>query len=909
MTPKPRGVAVTAREREVLSLVSRHLTNAEIARQLCLSVRTVEAHVSALIRKLRASDRRALARHAERDSEVRDRIRWPAPVTSFVGRDVERAALTQALRAHRMVTVTGPGGVGKTRLALDVAQQFANSRRDSGWFIDLVEVTDAAMVITELAAALGVGDLHGGSLAGAVVTALAASDAVIVLDNCEHLLDAVRSCAELLVARCPSLVVVATSRTRLVAPFEAVFEVPGLSVIDNGGDAVALFIDRVAGVGGPEITDRQGVVTLCRALDGMPLAIELAAARYPSLGLDGLVGAIDQQLRVLTSSSRVAGRHSSLRNAIAWSYGLLDEDSRRVLSHLSVFASWFVVDGARAVARPASPRVEVAQCLARLAEQSLLVAAPGAPTRYRALETIRQYGDEILDASGECDEVHVRHRHWCRDQLELLAAEPSDEGVRERLDSVAADARAAIMWAAEHGHDDAVADLAEQLALPLLLRGQPTEAQLRYEQAARHAPAGSGSARARLLWLAAGAAASRLVGDDTLRLLRHCAAEALATGDRATAAEALAWTVIYTRQYPGIIATVPTPQETEQALAEARTLAAGAPGAEATVEAAITSGIDESRADHVTLASRAADVARRAGQPLIESVALDQLCALHLGRGELRKAIDVIHQRGDVVCALPLDASTAFQYNDYLLMASEVHLAVGDLVAAGRYADILTELACYRDQNYPALARRIKVDALAGDLDVAAARGDIFITAWERAGRPLARTLTPTTCALAMVHGLLGDQDRRRLLLDEAAALLGDADRLRSCETGYAPTMDALVALHLNQPDVAIDRLSADIDDTDIWPSWIAAMWRPWYAALWAEAAVLADHPDAQARLQRSATATTENPIAAIIVQRAVDLAAGNRGAFRRHAESFATLGCRYQQGRTHALLATMSGT
>jgi len=159
-----------------------------------------------------------------------------------------------------------------------------------------------------------------------------------------------------------------------------------------------------------------------------------------------------------------------------------------------------------------------------------------------------------------------------------------------------------------------------------------------------------------------------------------------------------------------------------------------------------------------------------------------------------------------------------------------------------------------------------------------------------------------------MVHGLLGDQERRRGLLREAAALLGDADRLRSCETGYAPTMDALVALHLDQPDIAVERLSADIDDADIWHSWLAAMWRPWYAALWAEAAVISRHPEADSRLQRSTTATTENPIAATIVKRAIDLAAGNRDSLQRHATTFATLGCRYQQHRTLTLLATIRG-
>ena len=153
-------------------------------------------------------------------------------------------------------------------------------------------------------------------------------------------------------------------------------------------------------------------------------------------------------------------------------------------------------------------------------------------------------------------------------------------------------------------------------------------------------------------------------------------------------------------------------------------------------------------------------MAHDADAPLVESVALDQLCGVSLARGDLTAAIEGVRRRGQVLDALPLDASTAYQFNDYLLMAAEIHLAAGNLTEAGRYADRLAGLATYREQSHLATSRRIKVDAMAGDLDRAAEQGERFLAAWERAGRPIAGTLNVTTYALAMVHALLGDEER-----------------------------------------------------------------------------------------------------------------------------------------------------
>jgi predicted ATPase/DNA-binding CsgD family transcriptional regulator len=896
---------VTTREREVLSLLEAHLTNSQIADELCLSVRTVESHVSSLMRKLGVGDRRSLARSAiARGAAQAPADPWPAELSSFVGREVERDALLAALTEHRMVTVTGPGGVGKTRLAISVARDIAASRHGGGVFVDLVAVTDPGMVLAAVASAARVAEQPGGSLADAVIAALSGSDAILVLDNCEHLVDAARSTAEMLLSSCPSLQLVATSRVRLAAPFEWVYEVPGLSVTQDGGDSVRLFLERATAAGDGSGIDRRQVSALCRSLDGMPLAIELAAGRYPSLGVDGLLAGLQQRLRYLTSGSNAGDRHRSLRDAIAWSHQLLGDADRSLLETISVFASWFDVDAAATLV-PDLTSPEVADGLGRLADHHLLVVTPGQPTRYRALETIRQFADEQLVDHDDADAAHDQHRQWCTAQLQSLAAEPHDDAWCARFDGVADDARAALRWAADR-HQESAAALAEQLAEQLLLRGQLAEAQRRYEEAARHTSAGS--ERVRLLRLAAGVAAARVTGNDTLRLLDAAATEALSSGDRATAASCRAWMMIYVHMMPGIIAVLPSATEQARWLEQAQADAGGVPAVEAAVDVATASGLPESDVRSHDLAVRAVSLARRHGAPLVESVALDQLCAVHLARHNLGSAIEVLRRRGEVLDALPLDASTAYQFNDYLLMASEVHLAAGDLSLAAHYADRLAALACYREQAHLATSRRIKVDALAGDLDTAAERGEQFLAAWERAGRPLARTLNVTCYALAMVHGLRGDDQSRAQWSDVTRTLSGDPARLAGCATGWAPTFDALVALDRDEPGMALERLSADIDDRAIWGSWNAGLWRPWYAALWVEAAVLAGAPAAAERLRRGVSATRENPIAATMVGRAADLARGDHEAVRARATTFAELGCRYQQHRTLRLLRRLGG-
>lgn len=361
----PQAARVSAREAEVLAGIAEHRTNAEIAERLVISVRTVESHVSSLLRKLGAADRRALAGlggSATGGTVPRSRPagtgRLPAPLTPFIGRTAERAELAAALAGHRLVTAVGPGGIGKTRLALAVADELDGRFGNGVCYADLVPVSDSSMVAATLAAALGLGEHQGRSAEETVLTWLSGRQMLLVLDNCEHLMDGVVVLAERVLAACPGVTVLATSRARLLVPHERIFAVPGLALHDDGGDAVELFLERAAAAGGVlGVADRRRAAAICRALEGVALAIELAAARLPALGLDGLEGSLDDQLRLLAGGPRLDDRHRSLRSALDWSYALLTGAERAILRRVSVFATSFTARAAETllVGWPAGP--------------------------------------------------------------------------------------------------------------------------------------------------------------------------------------------------------------------------------------------------------------------------------------------------------------------------------------------------------------------------------------------------------------------------------------------------------------------------------------------------------------------------------------------------------------------------
>jgi predicted ATPase/DNA-binding CsgD family transcriptional regulator len=905
---------VSAREAEILALVGEHRSNAEIGAQLFISVRTVETHVSSLLRKLGAPDRRALAdlARAERTSQALAGL--PAPLNPFIGRTRERGALRDAVGAHRQVTAVGPGGVGKTRLALAVAADLAGSFADGVWFVNLVPVTDPAMVGSAVAAALGLGEQQGRSIDDSVLSALADRRTLLVLDNCEHLSDAVAPFVERLLAHCPGVSVLTTSRARLMVPFEWVYPVPPLSLEGHGGadpradggspDAVALFVDRAAAVGWTvEAEHLDQVADVCRKLDGVALAIELAAARLPALGLDGLLAGLSDHLRLLVGGYRADDRHRSVRAMLDWSQALLAGDDLTLLRRVSVFVSPFTASAAAAVAgfSPLRPG-QVVDGLARLADQSLLsVAASAGGTRYRALETIRQYGTEQLTEAGELEATRARQLRWCLAATSELVEDPSPAtgDWRARFDAVADDLRAALSWAAQRADQRGDAyHLALSLAQLAFTRNLVGESQQRYEQAAALTEDPAAALRC-----AANVAACRMRGDDAYRLWRAAADAAQSAGDTAAAARDLATaTTTYFRK-SGAFASLPPRDEATALLTLARELAGDDPAAQAAVALADCAaagyaffaepaGPKQAASELTGLAQRAVELARRLHDPLAECAALFALTGAQRRAGDTFAAAATAGRRVELLHGVPLTPGTADELIDALLIATATSIGVGDLPAARRWGRQLRDLPPLAEVGHVATSRLLMADALAGRATDTIAASGRFLDAWSQAGRPPARSFGPVAAAVAMIHGLRGDQAAQA----EWLAILDRLGVTPADRSGYSPTFDAITVLHHGQSKLALERLDTPDDEPTPWRTGILLHW---HVALRAEAAVLAGHPDAARHLAAARPVVAGNPIAGAILDRAAALLDGDHGRLLATATAFETAGCPYQRART----------
>jgi len=372
----------------------------------------------------------------------RDRSRLPEELSSFIGREREIHEVRGLFASHRLVTLTGPGGCGKTRLALRIAREVEPEFEHGAGFVDLAPVSDPSRLPVVVADALGVAPQPGADMLQVLTAKLRERRVLVVLDNAEHLVDAVARLADALLRDCAGVVLLATSREPLRVPGERMYAVAPLPVDDAGdaaaSDAVRLFVARAAeSRPGFALTDanRGAVVEICTRVDGIPLAIELAAARVRTLEPAAIAARLHDRFRLLSSGSRTAmPRQQTLRAAIEWSDDLLAPEERALFHDLAVFAGGWGLEAAETVAGTIDS-ADVLDVLDRLVLKSLVVfddVATG-PARYRFLETIREFALEQLHADGRFEDVASRHRRWCRT---FAAARAAALGGRGQADAI-----------------------------------------------------------------------------------------------------------------------------------------------------------------------------------------------------------------------------------------------------------------------------------------------------------------------------------------------------------------------------------------------------------------------------------------------------------------------------------------
>ncbi len=394
----------------------------------------------------------------------------PAAAGPLLGRDADLQALRTCRQAHRLVTVVGAGGIGKSRLAMAAAKAEAGHWRDGVWWLELAGLRDPSLLAASIAQTLGVGPLGGESGPAALAAALAGHDALLVIDNCEHLLDAAAALVECLLQAAPGLSVLATSQEPLRLSIEQQYRLNPLDVPRDaatpdarGFSALVLLVSRVCAVASQftiSDADLPMAIDLCRRLDGLPLAIELAAARIPLLGLRTVHDHLGERFRLLTTGVRTAlPRHQTLHAALDWSHGLLDDPQRAVFMRLGMFSGGFTMPLAQALcARAGMDEWAVLDHVAALVEKSLVVLDSSQASRYRLLESARAYAIEKLAAAGmthSCQQHHALTMadYLCRvDDANLDGSLSTDEYAAQTLPELD-NLRSAYAWADGPGGD------------------------------------------------------------------------------------------------------------------------------------------------------------------------------------------------------------------------------------------------------------------------------------------------------------------------------------------------------------------------------------------------------------------------------------------------------------------------
>ncbi len=719
--------------------------------------------------------------------------RLPTPLTSFVNREREVSAVVALLRQDgvRLVTLTGPAGVGKTRLALRVADEAAVGFPDGVAFVPLAAVTDPGLVPSAIARALGVRAEGPDEVLPRLAVALRGRRLLVVLDNLEQIVAAGPALAALLGA-CPALTLLATSRARLRVSGEQVYAVPPLVPPDAvpsaapeeiaAVDAVRLFVDRArAADAGFALTaaNAEAVAEVCRRLDGLPLAIELAAARVDVLSPRALLARLASRLPVLTGGPRDAPpRQHTLRDAIAWSHDLLAPDAQRLFARLAIFDGGISLDAVDAVAADAEGRAvpvdappATIDLLSSLVEQSLLrpEARDDGEPRFAMLETIREYALDRLERGGQADDARRRHAAFFRSLV--AQAEPELNGPRQRawlarLHAEAANLRAALAWAIETGDAATALALAGGLFMYWLKRGHLAEGRSWVDRALALAGDDPSPARLAALLAAAGMAGPQGDLDGAERLAGQALALARTIGNASGAGRAL--------HHLG------TTAFSTGRLREAAAL----------LDQALTLYSDRADAPWraITLGSRAL-VARQQGEPAQAGALLQEAISLHTEIGE---SWGVARSLNDLASFAEADGDpgrAAALYADSLELAQELDDAA---IAANALAGLARAMAAVRPRAAAALfgATAALREAVGGppvhlaeqarseralDATRRALGDDDFAAEWARGGRSalpdllsaaraaLAPGAPPDAAGRAEAGGSLPDLTRREL--------------------------------------------------------------------------------------------------------------------------------------------------
>jgi predicted ATPase len=385
--------------------------------------------------------------------------------TTFIGREAELIELAEVLKAHQLVTLTGVGGVGKTRLALEIGARLADNFRDGVWVTELAAVGDPAAVPDAVAAVMGITQQPGMNIADSVAAALEGRSRLLIFDNCEHVLDAAADIIEAILARSDTVKILCTSREGLRIEDEQLWPVPSLDAASGlDSSAASLFFDRAQSTArGISLMPHSAVVEICQRLDGIPLAIELAASRLLSMSVTDVRDHLDDRFRLLVGSRRGVERHQTLRHAVQWSYDLLDDAEKALLAKCSVFAGGFDLAEACAVA-DSNDELAILDLLDALVRKSLLNARrSSARTRFSMLETIRQFAEEQLALHQLADETRATHaRYFAGREPDLLELWDSPRQ-REAYDWFVVDLanlRTAFRWAADNRDLDTAAAIA-----------------------------------------------------------------------------------------------------------------------------------------------------------------------------------------------------------------------------------------------------------------------------------------------------------------------------------------------------------------------------------------------------------------------------------------------------------------